>query len=140
MTPWTSACQALLSLAFSRQEYWSGLPYPPGDLPNPGIELRSPAFQADCLPSEPPGKPNSFKQIYTSSGILSQHWTTLRGNTHSRAPHAFIINRHLSFSPPSRVLVQWTVYKQLNSRLFQSLLSREPKQCQQSFNLRTFVH
>ena len=42
----------------SRQEYWSGLPFPsPGDLPNPGIELRSPALQADTLPSEPPGKP-----------------------------------------------------------------------------------
>ena len=42
---------------FSRQEYWSGLPCPPpGDLPNPGIKLRSPALQADSLPSKPPGK------------------------------------------------------------------------------------
>ena len=42
----------------SKQEYWSGLPFPlPGDLPNPGIEPRSPASQADSLPSEPPGKP-----------------------------------------------------------------------------------
>ena len=41
-----------------RQEYWSGLPCPrPGDLPNPGIEPRSPALQMDSLPSEPPGKP-----------------------------------------------------------------------------------
>ena len=46
------------STGLSRQEYWSGLPFPsPGDLPNPGIEYRSPAFQADSLPSEPPGKP-----------------------------------------------------------------------------------
>ena len=46
------------SMEFSRQEYWSGLPFPsPGDLPNPGIEPGSPAFQADALPSEPPGKP-----------------------------------------------------------------------------------
>ena len=46
------------SMGFSRQEYWSGLPFPsPGDLPNPGIEPRSPAMQADTLPSEPPGKP-----------------------------------------------------------------------------------
>ena len=45
-------------MGFSRQEYWSGLPFPsPGDLPNPGIEPRSPALQADALPSEPPGKP-----------------------------------------------------------------------------------
>ena len=41
-------------MGFSRQEHWSGLPFPsPGDLPNPGIELRSPALQADALPSEP---------------------------------------------------------------------------------------
>ena len=57
-TPWTVAHQAPPSMGFSRQEYWSGLPFPsPGDLPNPGIEPRSPAFQADALTSEPPGKP-----------------------------------------------------------------------------------
>ena len=53
-TPWTIAYQAPPSMGFSRQEYWSGLPFPsPGDLPDPGIELRSPAFQADVLTSEP---------------------------------------------------------------------------------------
>ena len=47
-------------MGFSRQEYWSGLPFPsPGDLPDPGMEPRSLALQADTLPSEPPGKPNS---------------------------------------------------------------------------------
>ena len=52
-TPWTVTCQAPLSMGFSRQEYWSGLPFPsPGDLPNPGIEPRSPALQADSLPTE----------------------------------------------------------------------------------------
>ena len=46
------------SMEFSRQEYWSGWPFPsPGDLPDPGIEPRSPAMQVDSLPSEPPGKP-----------------------------------------------------------------------------------
>ena len=51
-TPWTIASQAPLSMEFSRQEYWSGLPFPsPGDLPHPGIELRSPALQMDSLPS-----------------------------------------------------------------------------------------
>ena len=56
--PWTVAQQALLCMLFSRQEYWSGvLCLPPGDLPNPGIESRSPTLQADSLPSEPPGKP-----------------------------------------------------------------------------------
>ena len=52
-TPWTVACQAPLSMGFSRQEYWSGLPFPsPGDLPNPGIEPGSPVLQADSLPTE----------------------------------------------------------------------------------------
>ena len=57
-TPWTIAYQASPYMGFSRQEYWSGLPFPsPGDLPDPGIEPRSPILQADALPSEPPGKP-----------------------------------------------------------------------------------
>ena len=47
-------------MGFSRQEYWSGLPFPsPGDLPNPRIEPESPALQADAVPSEPPGKSKS---------------------------------------------------------------------------------
>ena len=65
-TPWSVAhqaplsmgFQAPLSMGFSRQEYWSGLPFPsPADLPHPGIELRSPALQADALLSEPPNHP-----------------------------------------------------------------------------------
>ena len=67
MTPWTVACQALLFMAFSRQEYSSRLPVPsPGDLPDPGIEPGSPTMQADSLPSEPPGNPwgGAFKCCY----------------------------------------------------------------------------
>ena len=57
VTPWTVVHQAPPSMGFSRQEYWSGLPFPsPGDLPDPGIEPRSPRLQADALTSEPPGK------------------------------------------------------------------------------------
>ena len=57
-TPWTVAYQVPPSMGFSRQEYWSGLPFPsPGDLSDPGIESGSPAFQADALTSEPPEKP-----------------------------------------------------------------------------------
>ena len=53
-TPWTVAYQALLSVGFSRQEYWRGLLFPsPGNLPNPGIKPRSPALQADSFLSEP---------------------------------------------------------------------------------------
>ena len=56
--PWTVAHQAPLSMEFSRQEYWSGLPFPsPEGLPDPGIEPGSPALEADSLSIEPPGKP-----------------------------------------------------------------------------------
>ena len=67
-TPWTAAYQAPPSMAFSKQEYWSGLPFPsPGDLPNPGMESGSPELWADSLPSEPPGKlkvPGNERQLY----------------------------------------------------------------------------
>ena len=58
VTPWTVTYHVTLTMGFSRQECWSGLPFPsPGDLPDPGIKPRSPALQADSLPWEPPGKP-----------------------------------------------------------------------------------
>ena len=57
VTPWTVAHQAPPSMGFSRQEYWSGLPFPsPGDLPDPGIKPKSPSLWADALTSEPPGE------------------------------------------------------------------------------------
>ena len=65
VTPWTVACQAPLSMGFSRQEYWSVLPFPsPGDLPNPGIKPGSPALRADFLQSELPGKPILYVVVY----------------------------------------------------------------------------
>ena len=71
-TLWTIAHQAPLSMGFSRQEYWSGLPcLSPGDLPNAGTEPRSPTLQADSLPIELPGKPKN-----TGMGSLS----LLQGN------------------------------------------------------------
>ena len=64
VTPWTVACQAPYSMGFSSQEYWSGLPFPfPGDLPYPGTKPRSPAPQADCLPSEPPDQIRSDQSL-----------------------------------------------------------------------------
>ena len=67
-TSWTVAHQAPLSMRFSRQEHWSGLPFPsPGDLPDPGIEPRSPDLQTDSLPSEPPGVLNSFAVAWSLS-------------------------------------------------------------------------
>ena len=72
-------CQAPLSMEFSRQEYWSRLPFPsPGDLPDPGIEPGSPSLQADSLLSEPPGKPINiilvvnFSLFYERMKIVSR--------------------------------------------------------------------
>ena len=63
-TWWTVAYQAPLSMGFSRQKYWSGLPFPsPGDLPDPGIEPGFPTLEADALTSEPPGKPQYLPPI-----------------------------------------------------------------------------
>ena len=77
VTPWTVACQAPLSIGFPRQECWSGLPFPsPGDLPNPGIEPRSPALQADSLPAELPGNV-SIKHLYFFFDEMSANLLTL---------------------------------------------------------------
>ena len=72
-TQWTVVSQVPLSIGFSKQEYWSGLPFPSlGNLPNPGIEPRSPALQADSLPSVLPGKPIIMLQtfLYILKNIL----------------------------------------------------------------------
>ena len=74
--PWTVACQAPLSMEFSRQEYWNGLPFPPpGDLPNPGIKLTSPASPAlavDSLPLSHLGSP-VYIQIYVIYNISKSY-------------------------------------------------------------------
>ena len=97
-TPWTVASQAPLSMGFSRQEYWSGLPFlTPGDLPNPGIKPTSLALAGGFVTTEPPGKPiycyiasqmdgpsrygclrfdnieKDFGNSTTRSGLLSSH-------------------------------------------------------------------
>ena len=64
-SPWTIARQAPSSMGFPREEYWRELPFPPpGDLPDPGIEPRSPALQALSLLFEPPGKPKKFLKFF----------------------------------------------------------------------------
>ena len=91
-TSWTVARQAPLSMGFSRQEYWRGLPFhSSGDLPDPGIEFRSPALQANSLPSVPPGSPiswlehqdaNFYKFLEAGCGLLRKSWepwTSQRG-------------------------------------------------------------
>ena len=76
MAPWTVTYQAPPSMEFSRQDYWSGLPFPtPGVLPNPGIEPSSPTLQVDPLQIEPPGKPTiglrDFKGLLLPICIIS---------------------------------------------------------------------
>ena len=72
-TPQMVAYQALPSMGFSRQEYWSGLPFPsPADLPKPGIKPGSPALQTDALPSEPLGKPETY---YTAM-VIKTVWSS----------------------------------------------------------------
>ena len=69
--PWTIACRAPLTMEYFKQEYWSGLPFPPlGDLPDPGIEPTSPALPVGSSPTEPPGKP---QYVLLSSMNISTH-------------------------------------------------------------------
>ena len=120
-TQWTIACQAPLSMRFSRQEYWSGLPHPPpGDLPDPEIEpasLRLLHWQAGSLALVPPGKPNfpftlrkkysfiyypDFPPICTVTNILSSQLEDLKT---SESPHSHCWSLLLPLqSPPSSVV------------------------------------
>ena len=77
VTPWTVASQAPPAMGFSRQECWSGLPFPSaGDLPNPGIEPGSPTLQADALPSESPVLALQMLEV-TCKTLLKIHWQYL---------------------------------------------------------------
>ena len=79
MTLWTVARQASLFMGFSRQEYWSGLPFPSsGDLSHPGFEPRSPALQADALSSESPGKPKVRKLGVRINFPIVEHTSSFR--------------------------------------------------------------
>ena len=73
VTPWTVACQDPLSMEFSRQEYWSGLPFSsPGDLPHPRMEPGCPELQVDSLLAEPTGKPLGNIRCYLKKKVHSQ--------------------------------------------------------------------
>ena len=90
-TLWTIAHQASLSTGFSRQEYWSKMPFPsPGDLPNPGIEPRSPTMPADSLPPELPRQPkkslvllNLKSEIHMSINNCDREWSVLCRSVYS---------------------------------------------------------
>ena len=92
MTLWTVTLQAPLSREFSRQGYWSELPFPPpGDLPGPGMEPASPTLQADSLPSEPPGKPGVATLNNKWNRIVGQENTYLLNKVKGNIIH-FINN------------------------------------------------
>ena len=96
-TPWTVAWQAPLSMEFSKQEYWSGLLFSsPRDFPNPGIKPRLPAFQADSLPFEPPGKSYVLHSIGYYSAFACQGsqspWSLLFFGIYLETPSSWIIN------------------------------------------------
>ena len=92
------------SVGFSKQEYWSGLPFPsPGDLPNPGMKPRSPALQADSLPTEPPGKP-VFPETTLSLGFKCM-------SLNAYFPQPFALNSQLLLNFPSAVPLPPSAYE-----------------------------
>ena len=83
VTLWTVALQAPLFMGFSRQEYWSGQPFPsPGDLPDPGIKPRSPALHADPLPLSPQGNQSKGTKFQLYKLNKSQRSTTQHSGYH----------------------------------------------------------
>ena len=110
-TPWTVAYQAPPSMGFSRQEYWSGLPFPsPGDLPNPGIDPGSPTLQADALTSEPPHK-TIWHIVF--GFFPPYHWQFLNGchvflQTLSPAPKPSLSYGYFTSSYPVDL---WMIFK-----------------------------
>ena len=99
VTPWTVAHQAPLSMEFSRQEYWSWLPFlSPGDLPNPGITPGSPALQADSVSSEPPGKPYLVTGIIYLQAVLTK-WSLNIVNFHAFFSNNLRIIKSFFFFP-----------------------------------------
>ena len=118
-TPWTGAYQAPLSPGFSRQEYWSGLPFPsPGDLPNPGIEPRSSTLQVDCLPlsHQRSSSPRVLIVVLFSSTISQNiltiptekegHWKVIRKT-------GSILNSSSQFTPAFENLSGWRLVTSL---------------------------
>ena len=103
-TPWTVACQTSLSMEFSRQEYWSRLPFPsPGDLPDPKIEPGSPALQADSLPSELLGFMSYY--VYKHNTLwIPPYFSKLRLKVYIFVRSSLLLlsnHRHFSFYIPT---------------------------------------
>ena len=105
VTPWTVAHQAPPSMEFSRQAYWSGLPFPsPGDLPDPGIEPGFPALRADTLPYEPAGNPRTPPCIYWIRTSVSE-WSSVMCFHKPWLNLKFYISRIKSSIPPLTLIM-----------------------------------
>ena len=110
VNPGAVSCQAPLSMELSRQEYWSGQPFPsPGDLPDPGIECESPTLQTDSLQSEPLGKPQVSCKILI---VLHPPHVSLPPNI-----HFFLHYYHSASLPPARRQGIITLTYQLGNKL-----------------------
>ena len=115
-TPWIVAHQATLSMELSRQEYWSGLPFPfPGDLPNRGIQPSSPALAGRLFITEPPGKPPEVWRSPYAKDSLSMTW---------RCPLSLNTKAH-TCPPPSPASIH--LHSLLSKRL------SDGNRCQESF-------
>ena len=132
MILWTIACQAPLSMGFSRQEYWRGLPFPsPGGLPHPGIEPGSPALQTDSLAFETPGKLDSFEcysqiDCFLPSiciGISYLLRFLMTGYVHQR--HACRVSRSRGMSLPTgtHMVDQWCQQRCKAGHVFRRAIS-----------------
>ena len=102
-----TVCDPKQSMEFSRLEYWSGQPFPsPGDIPNPGIDPRSPTWEADSLPAEPPGKPKN-----TGMGSLSfLQWIFLTQKQNRHLLHCRQILYHLSYQGSPQFIYYFVKY------------------------------
>ena len=121
------AHQSPLSVEFSRREYWSGLPFPsPGNLPDPRMEPRSLALQADSLPTEPPGKPI----VFTNHNTIKLEISAKNCTSRNLWPHGILQARipewvAIPFSRGSSQSRDWTHVYRIAGRLFTSWAARE---------------
>ena len=133
-TPCTVAYRSPLSMGFSRQEYWSGLPFPsPGDLPNPGIELGSLSLEADALTSEPPGKPSDtymyicavFSCSVMSSALWPQNCSPSGSSVDGLLQARMLEWVAMPFSRGSSQPRDWTQVSRIEDRFFTIWTTRE---------------
>ena len=120
MSPWTVAHQAPLSMEFSRQEYWSGWPFPPpGDLPDSGVEPGSLAMQADSLPSESPGKPKRGMGADQRRLVVQRAWTNKLGERWNETDSlSCIADRFFPSKPPGKPICLRMVVMKCWRRLY----------------------